>query len=97
MTTSDEVMAFFQTPSIFWEKADFKGKTQIHHLIFKDRIEYYPNEGFQTAKISILFRLCERFSTPKSSLVETRNFVSKNFEKIMFEVKCIFEFLNAIQ
>ena len=68
---------FLANPWNLWASGKLEDKRAVLKLVFAERLPYYRNEGYRTAKTSLLFKVLESFRTGKSHyttvLVESVN------------------------
>jgi hypothetical protein len=61
----EPVLTFLANPWKLWETGNVALRRTVLKLAFADRIQYDRNEGARTSKISLPFKVLERFADPK--------------------------------
>ncbi len=64
------VFDFIGNPQKLWHSDDIDDKRLVLKLVFTQPLAYRRNEGFQTAAISLPFKLSGQFADSKSAMVE---------------------------
>jgi len=69
-TKAHKIFTMLQDPYKLWLSEDIKNKKDIFYFIFEENLEYVPNDGYRTEKMSLPVRLLQGLRTMKSQYVQ---------------------------
>lgn len=70
----ERAFQFLASPSKIWDLGSFEHRKLVLRLAFSERLAYCPENGFQTPKLSLPFRLLGGENMDKKAMAETEGF-----------------------